>query len=324
MSRSAGPPFPWLLGLIAIAVVTASFRFSSIEPPEPATDAALKWSVLHDGPTKARGPNNLGVQLRGVAAQGNTLMAVAPNQSLRSDDRGGTWQDLDSLPRAFDVRIRDSLVLVPTLGGTLHRSTDGGRSYSVVKLGVNSGIPATAFSADTLFAIGNRVMMRSTDLGMTWTSVPVPEVTLVEIATRNRLVLVVGGAGFVRRSDDGGATWSDRWLDTYSQLTGVAFVDDTTAVIVGSDGAIFRSVDAGRSWRAVASPTKATLRSVAFTGGHGVAVGLWGEAIYSADAGNTWKRERTGTDATLYRITATDDGFVAVGLFETILRARLP
>lgn len=324
MQRSAGPPLPWLLGLIVVVVVTASFRFSSIEPPAPAPDAVLRWSVLHDRPSKPRGPNNLGVQLRGIAVQGNRLMAVAPNQSLLSDDGGTTWRDLDSLRQAFDVRIRDSLVLVPTLGGTMFRSADGGRTFTKVKLGVSSGIPSTAFSGDTLFAIGNRVMVRSTDLGLTWSTVPVPAVTLVEIATRNRVVLIVGGAGFVRRSDDRGATWNDRWIDTYSQLTGITFVDDSTVVIVGSDGAVFRSVDAGRQWTPVESPTTNTLRSVAFSGPHGLAVGLWGEAIYSPDAGRTWRRERTGTDAALYRVTATSDGFVAVGLFETILRARLP
>jgi photosystem II stability/assembly factor-like uncharacterized protein len=324
MSRSAGPPMPRLLGPIVIAVVTASFRFSSIESPEPATDAALNWSVLHDKPSTPRGPNGLGVQLRGIAAQGATLMAAAPNQSLRSDDGGATWRDIGSLRSAFDVLIRDSLVLLGTTGGTMHRSTDGGRTFSLVKLNVSSGIPATAFSGDTLFAIGNRVMVRSTDLAATWASVPLPEVTLTEIATRNRVVLIVGGAGFIRRSTDRGATWTDRWIDTYSQLTGVAFVDDSTAVIVGSGGAVFRSPDGGSTWSAVASPAAATLRSVAFIGTHGLAVGNWGEAIHTADGGLTWTRERTGTNAFLQRVTATDDGFVVVGYFETILRARIP
>lgn len=324
MSRSAGPPFPWLLGPLAVTLVAASFRFSSIEAPVPAAEATLRWTVLHDGPTQPRGPNNLGVQLRGVATQGRTVMAVAPAQSLRSDDGGATWKDLDSLRDAFDVRIRDSIILASTLRGTVHRSTDGGRNFSLVKLGENVGIPAMAFSADTLIAIGHRVMLRSIDLGATWTKVPVPAITLVEIAARGRVILVVGGAGFVRRSEDRGATWTDQWLQTYSQLTGVTFVDDSTAVIVGSGGAIFRSADAGKTWKTVDSPTTATLRSVAFLGTHGLAVGLWGEALHSADAGQSWKRERTGTDATLYRVTASDDGFVVVGLFETILRARIP
>ena len=324
MRQSAGPPIPWLLGPVVIAVVTASFRFSSIEPPEPASDAALHWSVLHDKPSKPRGPNGLGVQLRGVAAQGSTLMAVAPNQSLRSDDGGATWRDLDSLRQAFEVRLRDSLVLVPRTNGTMHRSADGGRTFSIVKLNVDGAIPAIAFSGDTLFAIGNRVMARSTDLGATWEKIRVRGVTLTDIATRDRVVVTVGAAGFVRRSTDRGATWTGQWIDTYAQLTGVTFVDDSTLVIVGSGGAVFRSADAGRTWTSVASPAEATLRSVAFIGSHGLAVGNWGEAIHSSDAGLTWTRERTGTDAFLQRVTATDDGFVVVGFFETVLKARVP
>src|SRR5690348_11597764 len=106
MTRSAGPPLPWLLGPLVIAVITASFRFSAVEPPAPAADAALKWSVLHDKPTAPRGPNKLGVQLNGLAAQGRTLMSTAGNQSLRSDDGGVTWRDLDSLRGAFNVRLQ--------------------------------------------------------------------------------------------------------------------------------------------------------------------------------------------------------------------------
>ena len=315
---------PWLLGPIVIAVVTASFRFSAVKPPAPATDAALQWTVLHDKPTAPRGPNGLGVQLRGIAAQGSTLMAVAPNQSLRSDDGGATWRDIGSLRTAFDVRLRDSLVLVPTTAGTMHRSTDGGKKFALVKMNVNGAIAAIAFSSDTLLAITNRVTLRSTDLGASWEKVPMPAVSQAAMATRNRVVLVVGGAGFVRRSTDRGATWTHQWIDTYAQLNGVTFVDDSTAVIVGSGGAVFRSTDTGKTWMPTASPAAATLLSVAFAGSHGLAVGHWGEAIHSVDAGLTWTRERTGTDAFLQRVTTTDDGFVAVGYFETILRARIP
>lgn len=326
MKRSAGPSFPWLLGPLVITIVTASFRFSSIEPAESATDASLQWSVLKQGTSTPRGPSNLGVQLRGVASRGRTLIAVAPMQSVRSDDGGATWRDLDGLRDALDALIvDDSLVLVSMIRGGLYRSIDGGRSFTNLKFGTGSGIPGMAAAGDTLFAIGNQVMLRSVDRGVTWTKVPVPRVTLVEVAARQRLVLAVGSGGFVRRSDDRGATWTDRWLPTYSQLTGVAFADDTTAVVVGANGVVLRSLDAGRSWKPVQSPTTETLRGVAFLDGrHGLAVGFWGESIATSDGGASWRRERTGTDAHLWGVAATADGFVAAGLFETILRARVP
>jgi photosystem II stability/assembly factor-like uncharacterized protein len=324
MPRSR-PPFPWILGPVAIGLVTLAFRSSTVRAPDPAPQGRLEWTALKAGTSQKRGPNGVGVYLQDVLVRPDFMLAVAPRRQFASTDQGLTWQERTDLDGAQRLATDRNVVLAITSeNGFLHRSSDGGRTWTRVDddaLRLQRGV---ALTGNVAFVVGINTLLRSVDTGKTWTKIPVPRLTLQSVSVRGPVVLVVGSGGYVRRSTDLGVTWTERWLPSYDMPLDVAFADDSTVVLVGTRGAIFRSRDAGATWTEVSSPTRQMLRSVAFADARtGLAVGWWGEAVHTTDGGETWTRERTGTNAHLFRVTAhPSGGFVATGIRETILRAR--
>jgi photosystem II stability/assembly factor-like uncharacterized protein len=115
---------------------------------------------------------------------------------------------------------------------------------------------------------------------------------------------VVGDAGTVKRTTDGGATWVSQTSTSTATLRSIDFANSTTGWAVGDEGTVLRSADGGTSWAAQSVPTSGTLRSVACLDAvTGVAVGDAGTVLRTADGGSTWTTQSVPTSATL---TAVD------------------
>ncbi|HUF12156.1 MAG TPA: hypothetical protein VMN78_03575 [Longimicrobiales bacterium] len=309
--------------LPVVVLLTLALTDGSVEPPPPADSAALTWRLLHRHEGQPRGPNGLGVVLTTVSREGSRIHASAPGRSFRSDDGGASWTEVEELKNAWDIaRGAAGLMLVGRDGGRISRSTDGGESWTDIPTG-GEGRLSVAVSGRNAFAAGKYAVLRSTDAGETWTRVAAPRVYYGGVAARGPMVLVVGSAGLVVRSPDGGETWHHQWLPTRATLHTVAFADERTAVIATSDGTLLRSTDAGVSWTEVESPALARLIGIAFDpDGHGLAVGFWGEVVRSTDRGASWQRERSPTHLHLLDVRADPTGgFLVVGFRETILSA---
>ncbi len=67
-------------------------------------------------------------------------------------------------------------------------------------------------------------------------------------ASHGGLVWAVGYWGLVRRSDDGGASWSVVAAPARETLFDVAFADRRHGWAVGENGVVLRSVDGGLTW----------------------------------------------------------------------------
>jgi len=142
-------------------------------------------------------------------------------------------------------------------------SSNGGQSWSARNCGVLTGIQTVgAPDASTVYvgdsASGN--VAKSVNSGWTWpTSLRKASGAATRVASlkvQDSTVLVGGGAGTVRRSDDGGATWGK----ISTTLTGNVYVDfDGTTVyaVETGSGNVYRSVDAG-GWKEIGAATTAT------------------------------------------------------------------
>lgn len=303
-----------------VALITLAFARGSREPPPAAESAALNWRSLHRHGGEARGPNGLGVELRGLARQGSRIYAMGPVESLRSEDGGATWVEVPRAQRGWDAAFGpDGLILIGGLDGKFSRSTDGGKSWKEIKTPADGPTLAIALDGQNAFAVG-RSLLRSADAGESWRSVKAPKVYYFDIAARGQTVVAVGGAGRVMRSVDGGETWRERWLPSKAMLTSVAFADDRVIVIATSEGTLLRSTDAGASWATIPSRARALLRGIAFSdNGEGLAVGYWGEAIRTIDGGATWQRELSGTRLHLHDVAEDPTGgFLVSGVRETV------
>jgi photosystem II stability/assembly factor-like uncharacterized protein len=112
--------------------------------------------------------------------------------------------------------------------------------------------------------------------------------------------------GSVRRTGDGGATWT---LATGfdNQHTSIVPLDANTLVSVNIGGIIRRSTDGGTSFMTVASGTTRDLESVARTGNTLWAAGYF-VMLRSDDGGMTWRSQPVPTFevGAIWAISAVD------------------
>src|SRR5205823_14888414 len=104
---------------------------------------------------------------------------------------------------------------------------------------------------------------------------------------------IVGGAGLILRTTDGGNNWIPQASGTESDLLRVSFTNTNNGTAVGQVGTILRTTDGGSHWGPQQSGTTELLAGVSFTDAdHGIAVGALGTIVRTADGGNTWEMRR--------------------------------
>jgi photosystem II stability/assembly factor-like uncharacterized protein len=252
---------------------------------------------------------------------------------------GRSWQPgaIDA-PAGAAVAVRQGVSLVGGRDGSIRRRT-GAEAPQLVRPPVGCGddpkrdpqvagltpcITAFAWADDRrTIAIGPASILVSQDAGVTWEPVSAPQQTLFGVSFASEsLGLIVGGAGTILRTVDGGRSWAAQITESRALLEDVAFADATVAVAVGSFGTILRSADGGVTWSTVLSGTRRHLRGVAFaSASEGLAVGLYGTVLLTADGGQSWRSQNAGTTAHLLDVAVTSDGDpIVVGWFDTILR----
>ena len=147
------------------------------------------------------------------------------------------------------------LVLVaPPLGGRLsHRPAASSQSSGTTNTLDLRGVACPRPSICVAVGEGGTIV-RSTDGGRTWRRQPsgTPDDFLYGVACPSPSTCVaVGGGGTILRSTDGGRTWRSQTSGTTNFLFGVTCASPSTCFAVGPRGTILRSADGGRTWRRV-------------------------------------------------------------------------
>jgi photosystem II stability/assembly factor-like uncharacterized protein len=125
-------------------------------------------------------------------------------------------------------------------------------------------------------------------------------------------VIAVGDRGFILRSKDSGATWTQQASPVQVMLTAVHMADAMHGWAVGHDAVILQTADGGATWTVKYQDPdlEAPLFDIWFENAmHGIAVGAYGLILETTDGGATWNERRISEDEPhLYTITATADG----------------
>lgn len=180
---------------------------------------------------------------------------VATGTTLHRRDGAGWETVFTSVAAIESLTIDGSGALFAGLEGTLHRSGDGGRTWSPAHHGLPGGAAyELAFDplvAGTAFALGQGRIYRSSDAGRSWSpwGDPLPTASvqgLARLCWAGWDLLLLDGAGDLFRMPLAGGGWTrvtlaPMWLLASDPANpGVAYA--------GGPAGVFRTVDGGASW----------------------------------------------------------------------------
>ena len=189
---------------------------------------------------------------------GRTVWAAGHDVLAMSIDGGVSWQDVEpsGLPsldvHGFAADPRDPKRLFAAIAGQgLYRSSDAGRSFSLVSRDVGAGVMALAVLDDGTLLAGDlqrQELAVSSNVGRTWRAVAQASIMGLAVnPSRPHLVLAAGPG--VLRSTDGGNTWQQS-LSLEDGAGPIAWSpsDPRVAYVVGFDRSLWRSDDFGATW----------------------------------------------------------------------------
>ena len=126
---------------------------------------------------------------------------------------------------------------------------------------------------------------------------------------------VVGSAGTILQTTDGGANWSPQSSGITTSLNGVFLTSTQTGFAVGNNGVILKTINGGSVWDPQTSTTTENLQAVTFfDSDSGIAVGDNGAILLTTDGGVTWNNHSAG-NYSLYDVEVIDgQTWMACGL----------
>ncbi len=146
--------------------------------------------------------------------------------------------------------------------------------------------------------------------------------TLYEVLLSNAQVgTIVGEAGKILRTTNGGTVWFTQNSNTATDLYGVDFRDVDSGIAVGNGGTMLRTTNSGTNWTTLPAVTTGNLRGISFSSNSvGTVVGLSGNILRSTNSGASWVALR-GVSAQLFEVDfITQTIGTVIGSAGTILK----
>ena len=258
-----------------------------------------------------------------VTTQAGLLAAGELGHILLSTDQGKTWADVQ-LPEARQALITrlvfedDKTGLAIGHEGWIMRTNDGGRTWEESAFEKINGAPlmsAARLPSGDWLAVGafGRVLKSDAER-KEWHEARIDALAdwhlnaLAASADRKEWLLV-GEAGAVLRSADGGQNWSLLKPFYDGSFYGAVHLGAGSWLVYGMRGNVFRTTDHGESWSKVALPIPVSLYGHALTPeGRLVLVGQGGTVFVSDDQGQTLSLQTRLGRGSLTDIRIAQDG----------------
>jgi photosystem II stability/assembly factor-like uncharacterized protein len=241
------------------------------------------------------------------AAPGRIVVGGASGATAVSDDAGRTFAPVGGrlTGRFLGMRAggQAGAAFAPGENGTLAKTVDGGQTWTTGNVSTSEDVRDVSFPTNTAgFALdASGGLFRTRDGGATWRPLDTGSTASAQavVATSPTTVLLAGPHG-VRRSTDGGDTFTSTANRRVARATLTAIDVAGGTLVVSGPRALFRSADRGRTWRAVGRPTRLGLaRRVDFLDARtGFWLGTDGRVFRTRDGGRRWTLlTGVGTDA---------------------------
>lgn len=279
------------------------------------TDGGRSWT-RGESPSHARIQSVSMVGERDAwAVGGHTVPGTQRTQAvvLRSKDGGETWSQLHQpqLPlltrvkffnRTQGIAVGSKSHLFPS---SLFQTVDGGRSWNPLPVDSAAGwLAADFFSTESGAVIsdfGQPFSIRQQSIAAAKnTDTGGKRANQIRFGRGGRGWLV-GEAGLILTSPDGGASWTapdslpPEAVATSCDWEAVATYGDRVWIAGAPGSIVLHSPDAGKTWSVYRTESSATLRGIYFLDdSRGWAVGTFGTILHTRDGGKSWRTQRAG------------------------------
>lgn len=176
---------------------------------------------------------------------------------VKSDDAGRSWRALakeGSNFQALAVGIADSRVIWGFADDTLHKSENGGTTWSPVPSNLTGlkGLGGDPVSGQGLYAATAEGVLYSRNGGRAWETLRAGDASAVAVDPNKGWVYAVSD-GRLHKSLDAGRTWNDLRLEARGTLAHLAIDTNDPRVVYAatSEGSIYKTTDDGKTWRTV-------------------------------------------------------------------------
>ncbi|MFZ3207845.1 MAG: YCF48-related protein [Geobacteraceae bacterium] len=246
-----------------------------------------------------------------VSPTPTTVWAVGSHgKVVRSNDAGNSWvvqttpttEHLQDIATWDDKRAcavgNNGVVMVTSDGGTSWKSVEAPRSDLA-----NKFVAVRVFPDGGAWVVGEMgAVLYSKDFGLTWERrLKQEDVAWNSIALIEKTGFLVGEAGRIMRTDNGGETWTAVKSPVVSSLMGVALRDKDNGVAVGLQGVVLITKDGGKSWTETSKATIEHLFDIIWDGTEWIAVGDKGVMLKGDSSGADWNGKRiTDLDTSWY------------------------
>jgi photosystem II stability/assembly factor-like uncharacterized protein len=171
---------------------------------------------------------------------------------LNTTDGGENWieQQSNTTEDLQDVCFTD-IYFGTAVGdhGTILVTTDEGNTWTQKPSGTSEDLHAVSFGNSRygwIVISGSGNVLRTSDYGNSWTQLTIVTTELTDVCfTDSANGTVVGDAGTIQRTTDGGDTWAPQISGITTDLSAVSFSDQYNGTVVGEEGVILRTINGG-------------------------------------------------------------------------------
>ncbi len=202
---------------------------------------------------------NGGATMRTITFVGDSGWAAGANGViLLTTDAGVTWSSQLSTTtetiRSLSF-VNSTTGYAAGTGGTVLKTVNGGATWIADSTGVSKDFTAVSAVGSTVYVVGtDGVCLKSLDSGTTWevswlktdSQSDVTDVFIVD----DRDINFAGGGGYIKKTKDGGESFTWGMHGMHAPLTDLFFFNDSKGwACNASNNAILRTNDGGTTWQ---------------------------------------------------------------------------
>jgi len=189
----------------------------------------------------------------------NTGWIVGFNGTILKTSNGGvnwTLQNSGTFENLNSVKFSDQNTgFICGSNGTVLRTTNGGTQWQIVQVPVMRDLISIDLSSNTVIASGKySTVIKSTDLGVNWQTIDYKMQTYSDVNSIHMfdqdLYFSCGGGGFIRKSIDGGSTFTFSLNPMFNDLYLMYFYNPSKGWAVSRKTyAVIKTTDGGATWQ---------------------------------------------------------------------------